>query len=91
MNTPAPRYYPSLRSYPGRLPEIDYKDELEVRRVRSNGEIKWQGRLLYVSEALIGEPVGLKETDTDQWALYFSTLHIGDLNAKNNRFETPKV
>ncbi|MEJ1362254.1 MAG: integrase core domain-containing protein [Candidatus Sedimenticola sp. (ex Thyasira tokunagai)] len=91
MNTPASRYYRSLRSYPGRLPGIDYEDEFEVRRVRSNGEIKWQGRLLYVSEALIGESVGLKETDTDQWALYFSTFHIGDLNVRNNRFERPKV
>ena len=91
MNTPVSRYRPSEKSYPDLLPEIGYGDAFEVRKVRSNGEIKWQGRLLYVSEALIGQPVGLKEADNDQWALYFSTFHIGNLNAKNNRFETPKV
>jgi transposase InsO family protein len=91
MDTPASRYRPSGRRYPdGRL-EVDYGDEFEVRKVRSNGAIKWQGRLLYVSEALVGELVGLKETDNGQWALYFSTFHIGTLNAKIYRFKTPKV
>ena len=91
METPASRYYASLRSYPETLPEIDYGDDFEVRRVRSNGEIKWQGQRLYVSEALVGEWVGLKETDSNQWELYFSSHHIGNLNPKNKRFETPKV
>jgi hypothetical protein len=30
-----------------------------VRRVRQSGEIKWRGGLLYLSTALIGEPVGI--------------------------------
>jgi hypothetical protein len=29
-----------------------------VRRVRTNGEVKWAGELLYISEALCGQPVG---------------------------------
>ncbi len=91
MDTPALHYRPSERHYPDRLMVIEYDDEFEVRKVRSNGEIKWQGQLVYVSETLIGEPVGLKETDNDQWALYFSTLHIGTLNPKSHRFEAPKV
>lgn len=91
METPASRYRPSERPYPDRLDLVDYADEFEVRTVRSNGEIKWQGQMLYVSEALAGEPVGLKEIASDQWALYFSTLHIGTLNTRSNRFETQKV
>jgi transposase InsO family protein len=91
METPASRYRPSERPYPDRLDLVDYADEFEVRTVRSNGEIKWQGQMLYVSEALVGEPVGLKEIASDHWALYFSTLHIGTLDTRCNRFETPKV
>ena len=91
MGTPASRYHASARCYPDRLPEIEYSDDFEVRKVRSNGEIKWQGRLLYVSEALIGEFVGLTETDNGEWALYFSTHHIANLNVKRQRFERPKV
>lgn len=91
MNSPKSRYRPSEKCYPNRLAVIDYDDEFEVRKVRSNGEIRWQGQLLYVSEALIGEPVGLKEIDNGLWALYFSHQHIGMLNPEKGRFETPKV
>lgn len=91
MDTPASRYHPSARCYPDRLPEVEYGDEFEVRKVRSNGEIKWRGQLLYVSESLAGEPVGLKETEDGQWVLFFSSHHIGNLNAKKYRFERIKV
>ena len=44
---------------------MEYPDCYQVRRVRSNGEIKWQGHRLFLSEALIGEPVGLRAIDND--------------------------
>jgi putative transposase len=60
---PAQHYNPPPRPYSGRLREPDYADGQAVRRVRSNGGIKWRGRGLFISEALIGEPVGLHEID----------------------------
>ena len=53
-------YEPSRRTYPVRLPKIEYDHDVTVRRVRHNGEIKWKGRFTYVSETLAGEPVALK-------------------------------
>jgi transposase InsO family protein len=91
MQTPGSHYSRSDREYPERLAEIVYGDEFEIRKVRHNGEIKWRGQCLYVSEALCGEPVGLKEVDNHHWALYFSNYHIANLNEKTNRFEHPKV
>ena len=52
-----------------------------VRRVRRNGEIKWGGGLLYLSEALIGEPVGLVQRDDRYWTVRFGPLAIGLLDA----------
>jgi transposase InsO family protein len=91
MDTPDSRYHESERAYPAKLPELEYGDDQEVRRVRSNGEIKWRGQLTFTSTALIGEWIGLKENKQQQWDLYFSTHHIGVLNQKKNRFEPPKV
>ena len=34
-----------------------------VRKVRTNGEIKWRGELVHVSSALAGEAVAIAETD----------------------------
>ena len=58
--TPASLYRASERSYPRTLRQPDYPDGAAVRRVRSNGGIKWGGELIFVSEALIGEPVAVE-------------------------------
>lgn len=55
----ASRYRPSARCYPGRLEEPQYAAAQAVRRVRSNGEIRWGGELVFLSESLVGEPVAL--------------------------------
>ncbi len=66
---PASRYAPSPRPYPGRVESPEYPAGVEVRRVRSNGEIKWAGERVFVSEALIGEPVGLVRHDDRLWTV----------------------
>lgn len=73
---PSSLWRPSERQYTEREPELYYPDGLAVRRVRSNGEIKWRGGLVYLSEALIGEPVGLKQETDRHWAVYFGPLKI---------------
>src|SRR4029077_17514138 len=67
QRTPASRYAPSPRPYPDRLEEPNYASDVAVRRVRSNGQIKWAGALICVGEALIGEPVGVVETENGGW------------------------
>jgi putative transposase len=60
-DVPADHFEPSPRRFDGVLREPAYPSDLDVRRVRSNGEIKWQGQLVYLNAALAGEPVGLAE------------------------------
>jgi putative transposase len=74
---PADRYRSSERRYSGRLREPDYADEEEVRRVRSSGEIKWRGERIFISEALIGEPVGLAELAEGAWAIRYGPVALG--------------
>ena len=73
LDTPAKHYQPSSRIYSGRLREPDYAADHDVRRVRSNGEIKWRGSCIFLSEALIGEPVGIVETEESS----LLTIHYG--------------
>ena len=80
MKTPASRYQPSLRPYPSRVPKIAYHGDFIVRQVRHNGEIKWNGEFVYVSEALAGEPVALKQKDEHLWEIRFSSYPLGVLN-----------
>lgn len=85
MRTPAACYKPSLRSYPEKLPKITYPGNHVVRQVRSNGEIKWKGEKVYISQALAKEPIGLKQKGEHLWEIYFSTYMLGTLDELDMR------
>ncbi len=75
--TPASLYRGSNRAYPRPLREPDYPDGAAVRRVRSNGVIKWAGDLVFVSETLIGEPVAVEETEEGEWLVRYAHVELG--------------
>jgi putative transposase len=58
---------------------MSYASGLVVRRVRSNGQIKWRGRKRFVGEAFIGYPVGVKLVGQEKCMIYFADLLIGEL------------
>ena len=58
----------------------EYEVGVTVRKVRSNGEIKWKGDKIHLSEALTGEPVGLVQQDDRLWTIQFGPLVIGLLD-----------
>ena len=64
---------------PERTAVLNYSKSLVVRRVRSNGQIKWRGRKRFVGEAFIGYSIGLKRVSKDESLLYFADLLIGQL------------
>lgn len=80
--TPASVYCQSPRSYPTKLPTIECDSGIIVRRVRHNGEIKWRGDLIYVSQVLAQEPLGLKQIDQGQWELRYSFHLLGILDER---------
>ena len=77
---PALLYARSLRTYPAEVRSPEYETDVTIRRVRSNGEIKWRGEKIYLSEALRGEPVGLKPRDDRHWNIQFGPVIIGLLD-----------
>lgn len=80
--TPASVYCASPRSYPGKIPAIEYGPGITVRQVRHNGEIKWNGDLIYVSQVLAQEPLGLKQITEDQWEVRYSFHLLGTLDQR---------
>jgi putative transposase len=88
--TPADHYQASPRRWDGVLREPDYSVDHEVRRVRSNGEIKWRGKLVYLNCALAGEPVGLAE-DAAGWTVSFGPVMLGVIAHGGDRLRKPKT
>jgi transposase InsO family protein len=74
---PALHYAPSPRPYPAKLEDPAYPADYQLRRVRSNGELKWQGELVFIGQALTGEVIGLREDDDNGDAqLYFGPVPL---------------
>ena len=89
---PAKRYQPSARAYPSKVESPEYGAGTTVRRVKTNGEIKWNGERVYLSESLRGEPVGLAPVDERYWSIRYGPLHIGLLDSYANRtLHTPTL
>ena len=87
--TPADRYQPSARRFDGVLRKPDYGDDWDVRSVRRNGDIKWQGSTIYISEALVGEPVGLTENESG-WTVSYGPILLGAIERGRGRLRKPK-
>jgi transposase InsO family protein/transposase-like protein len=81
--TPASVYTRSVRSFPDKLPALEYPDEYELRRVQPNGAIHWRGHSLFLTRCLENEVVGLKEVDFDRWQVYFGPLLLGGLDERS--------
>jgi putative transposase len=90
FETPSALYRASPRAYPCALREPAYPPGVAVRRVRSNGEIKWGGDLVFVSEALIGEPVAIEETEEGEWLVRFADVELGCID-KTGRLRRRKL
>ncbi|MER8659494.1 integrase, partial [Mesorhizobium sp. M1078] len=82
IHTPAQHYRSSQRAMPRTPPEPVYPAEASVRRVRHNGEIRWNGGFIYVSQALAGEPVAALETEDGQWTLSFHAHPLGMIDTR---------
>jgi transposase InsO family protein len=82
---PASRYVASPRPYPEHLEEPWYDAEHAVRRVRPNGEIKWGGERIFISEALAGETVGIAETARGDWLVRFAEVELGVIDRRTKK------
>jgi transposase InsO family protein len=90
QTAPATHYTPSPRSYPARLEDPDYPADYQARRVRPNGEIKWQGALLFLSEALSSEVVGVLETNEGDAEVYFGPMMLGLIDGVSLKLRRPQ-
>jgi transposase InsO family protein len=62
---------------------IEYDTNMDARRVNANGEIKWTGHQIFLSEVLIGAYVGLLQVAESLWSIHLSSVRIGYLDEIN--------
>lgn len=82
--TPASRVRPFPGTMPRKFVDFEYPVDSLVRRVRSNGQIKWAGTKIFIGEVLIDELIALVELDHGLFAIYFGPVRIGTLDASKH-------
>jgi transposase InsO family protein len=76
--TPAEVYVPSPRTYPAKLPELEYPAGAILRQVSAPGQLKWRSEKVFISNVLQGEIVGLVEQEEeDFYEVYLGPLLLG--------------
>jgi putative transposase len=91
QRTPGEFYEPSVREYPGKLPEQrGYPGQWERRTVRKWGQIKWKGREIMITNALRGQEIGLEPVDDGKWTVHFEGLELGVFDERQGRVKPAK-
>ena len=81
LETPIRRYHLSPRSFPERLPLIEYANTDTVRKVCDKGMICFKGHRIPVGKGYRGYPVALRSTERDGvWNIFFCCDSIAEFN-----------
>lgn len=83
--TPGSQYQRSHRVYPCRIAPPEYDQHLTIRSVRTTGEIKWRGLLIYLTSVLCGESVVLEPKADGLWDLYYRFHWLGQLDERRGK------
>lgn len=81
---PAAHYRPSARVYTGRLRSPEYENADDVRIIHRRGELRWRGHHIFISEALVNEPVAITRIDERRWRVDYAAIELGTLDDKGN-------
>jgi putative transposase len=94
MSTPASCYQRSTRTWDGILRSPEYDTRLMiVRKVGENGGIWFKQAEYYLGSSLVGEYVGLKETEEERkLEVYYGPIYLGKITVGcDHSLETPKM
>lgn len=83
QETPASQYQSSPRPYPERLPSLEYPGHFLVKKITTGGTFRFQNRLLYLASPMVGQHIGLEETDDGIWSIHFNTTLLATFDERD--------
>jgi putative transposase len=80
--TPASLWHPSSRPYPARIPPPQYPGHFETRLVSTAGCFRFKKHVVFLSQALKQEWIGLEEVEDGIWSLHFYDVLLARLDER---------
>ena len=84
--TPASCYSASCRPMPRRIPELEYPDDVIVRRTSQQGSVKMNGERTFISEIFAYEWMGLRALDERYYEVLYGPVQLGFLDTVRHSF-----
>ena len=85
---PAELYYKSPRPVPTHPVSLQYGAGFLPRLVNATGMIRFRGRPIFISTALTGWHVGLRELSASSAEIWFNYLFLGTVDLQTNRLHS---
>jgi hypothetical protein len=86
MQPPATRYQPSLRTFTGHFPLIEYEPGDILRQTDIYGRIQFHARRFHVGKAFRQSQVALRPTEVDGlFHVFFYKQKIAQINLRPNQ------
>ena len=86
--TPGSLYQPSSRTYSGKLPPQEYPSHFLVKRVCGNGSVRFHGKLIFLSDALVGHLIAMEEVAPGIWNVYLNDFLLGKIDERDYKLRT---
>jgi putative transposase len=84
--TPASHYTASSRKMPRRVPELEYGDDVELRRISQQGSLKWKCERTFISEVFAYEWLGLRTLNERCMEVLYGPVSLGFLDTFSHQF-----
>ena len=86
--TPASLWRPSSRPYPAKLPSPEYPGHFEKRLVSNAGCFRFKKQVVFISQALKQEWIGLEEVEDGIWSVQFYDVLLARLDEREMTLNT---
>lgn len=83
QQTPSSQYKPSDRAFPERLPPMTYPPYYQICTVRDNGVIYWGNQVIYTSNLLHEQDLGLTQVKDGVWCVFFGQVPLGTFDERD--------
>jgi len=81
-------YRASTRTLPAKLPELEYREGLHLRKADEEGKIRWKQARCRLGRALANEVVGLEPLDDGVQRVWFGPVLLGLLDERMGSSKT---
>lgn len=85
MQPPQSIYERSPRVFNSEVPDFTYPLRYEARKVRSDGMIHWQGRMVFIGDGFAGSSLGLIENPEGEVDIWAGQRYLGKLRTPSGQ------